>query len=100
LRSNKGTAVVSSRVREGGAVTGRVVERAIGPRAPEDADPGACEDADGVRGDRDGKVNVLELGEFAKTRVPELARQIGDGRRQMPRWFFNGDDIFDIRSAD
>ena len=53
-----------------------------------------------ARGDRDGKVNILELGEYAKAKVPELARQIGHGHEQKPRWFFNGDDMFNIRSAD
>jgi WD40 repeat protein len=62
---------------------------------------GLSGDADrSVRGDRDGKVSVMELGEFAKTKVPELAVKVGAGHSQKPRWFFNGDDIFDVRSAD
>src|SRR5262249_26620311 len=53
-----------------------------------------------VRGDHDGKVNVLELGEYAKTVVPEVAAKVGRGHDQRPRWFFNGDDMFNVRSAD
>jgi len=52
------------------------------------------------RGDRDGKVNILELGEYAKTKVPQIARDIGKGHEQKPRWFFNGDDMFNVRSVD
>jgi hypothetical protein len=53
-----------------------------------------------VRGDRDGKVNILEIGEFAKMRVPQVASQVGKGHEQKPRWYFNGDDMFNVRSAD
>jgi WD40 repeat protein len=53
-----------------------------------------------VRGDKDGKVNILELGEFAKTRVPQVASAVGRGHEQRPRWFFNGDDMFNIRAVD
>ena len=53
-----------------------------------------------VRGDKDGKVNILELGEFAKTRVPQVASQVGRGHEQRPRWFFNGDDMFNVRTVD
>ena len=53
-----------------------------------------------VRGDHDGKVNVLELGEYAKAVVPEVAAKVGRGHEQRPRWFFNGDDMFNVRSAD
>jgi WD40 repeat protein len=54
----------------------------------------------GSRGDKDGKVNILELGEFAKLQVPTIARQVGRGHEQKPRWFFNGDDMFNVRSVD
>jgi dipeptidyl aminopeptidase/acylaminoacyl peptidase len=53
-----------------------------------------------VRGDKDGKVNILELGEFAKTRVPQIASKVGRGHEQKPRWYFNGDDMFNVRSVD
>ncbi|MBI3709480.1 MAG: caspase family protein [Proteobacteria bacterium] len=50
--------------------------------------------------DKDGKVTIYEMGEYAKLRVPEVAKEVGQGHQQKPRWFFNGDDMFDIRSVD
>ena len=56
-------------------------------------------DTEGV-GNHDGKVSIFELGEYTKAQVPELAAKIGHGHSQRPRWFFNGDDMFDLRDAD
>jgi hypothetical protein len=53
-----------------------------------------------LRGNRDGKVSVYELGEFAKAQVPALASQVRSGHSQKPRWYFTGDDMFDLRDAD
>jgi hypothetical protein len=53
-----------------------------------------------LRGNRDGKVNVLEIGEWAKARVPQVAARLGQTRAQQPRWYFTGDDMFDLRSAE
>lgn len=49
-----------------------------------------------VRGNRDGKVDVFELGEYVKEKVPERAVRVRQGHRQSPRWFFNGDEMFPI----
>jgi uncharacterized caspase-like protein len=52
-------------------------------------------------GDPDhAKVSILELGEYTKAQVPVDAARIGHGHAQQPRWFFNGDEIFDVRSVD
>jgi len=53
-----------------------------------------------LRGNRDGKVNVLEIGEWAKARVPQISARLGQTQAQRPRWYFTGDDMFDLRSAD
>ena len=53
-----------------------------------------------VVGTHHGKVNIYELGEYVKTEVPPLAKKIGHGHSQRPRWFFNGDDMFDVRDTD
>ncbi len=50
-------------------------------------------------GNKDGKVSIYELGEYAKAKVPELAAKIAHGYAQKPRWFFNGDEMFDLRDA-
>ncbi len=50
-------------------------------------------------GNHDGKVSIYELGEFTKAEVPKLAAQIAHGYNQKPRWYFNGDDMFDLRDA-
>ena len=39
------------------------------------------------------------LGEYTKERVPRIAATIGGGHEQTPRWYFSGDEMFDIRSA-
>ena len=49
-----------------------------------------------VRGNNDHQVDIFEIGEFTKQRVPALARQIGNGHRQSPRWFFTGSDLFPL----
>jgi len=49
-----------------------------------------------ARGNHDGIVDIIEIGEFAKQKVPEIARQVGNGHRQSPRWFFTGSDIFPL----
>ncbi|PWR19701.1 caspase family protein [Zavarzinia compransoris] len=49
-----------------------------------------------VRGNNDKIVDIFEIGEFTKQRVPEMARQIGNGHRQSPRWFFTGSDLFPL----
>jgi WD40 repeat protein len=46
------------------------------------------------------KVSILELGEYTKAQVPIDAARIGHGHAQQPRWFFNGDEIFDVRGVD
>ncbi len=51
-------------------------------------------------GNRDGRVNIYELGEFTKSQVSEEAAKVGHGRSQRPRWFFNGDDMFNLRDVD
>ena len=52
-------------------------------------------------GDGDhAKVSILELGEYTKAQVPAAAAKIGHGHTQQPRWFFNGDEIFDVRDVD
>ena len=48
-------------------------------------------------GNHDGKVSIYELGEYAKAKVPELAAEVAHGYSQKPRWFFNGDEMFDLR---
>jgi hypothetical protein len=53
-----------------------------------------------VRGNRDGKVSVLEIGEWSKARVPLVASRLGRTHAQKPRWYFSGDDVFDIRGAE
>jgi WD40 repeat protein len=55
-------------------------------------------DKEGV-GNKDGKISIFELGEFTKNQVPTLAAKVGHGHSQRPRWFFNGDDMFDLRDA-
>jgi DNA-binding beta-propeller fold protein YncE len=50
-------------------------------------------------GNHDGKVSIYELGEYAKAEVPKLAAQIAKGYNQKPRWYFNGDDMFEVRDA-
>ena len=50
-------------------------------------------------GNHDGKVSILELGEYAKLKVPELASKVARGYSQKPRWFFNGDEMFDVRDG-
>ncbi|HXQ50350.1 MAG TPA: caspase family protein [Stellaceae bacterium] len=50
-------------------------------------------------GNHDGKVSIYELGEYAKLKVPELAAKIARGYSQKPRWFFNGDEMFDLRDV-
>jgi WD40 repeat protein len=49
-----------------------------------------------ARGNRDGIVDIFEIGEYAKVKVPDLARQVGNGHRQSPRWFFTGSDLFPL----
>ncbi|WP_439815327.1 caspase family protein [Zavarzinia sp. CC-PAN008] len=51
-----------------------------------------------VRGNKDGAVDVLELGEYARKRVPDVAAEVGQGHRQRPHFFFRGDDWFPVRS--
>jgi hypothetical protein len=53
-----------------------------------------------LRGNRDGKVSVLEVGEWAKARVPQISARLGQTHAQRPRWYFTGDDMFDLRSAE
>jgi hypothetical protein len=50
-------------------------------------------------GNHDGKVSIYELGEYTKSQVPTLAAKVGGGHSQKPRWFFNGDDMFDLRDS-
>jgi WD40 repeat protein len=50
-------------------------------------------------GNKDGKISIFELGEYTKTQVPTVAAKVGHGHDQKPRWFFNGDDMFDLRDA-
>jgi uncharacterized caspase-like protein len=50
-------------------------------------------------GNRDGKISILELGEFTKSQVPVVAAKVGAGHSQRPRWFFNGDDMFNVRNS-
>jgi WD40 repeat protein len=50
-------------------------------------------------GNHDGKVSIYELGQYTKAQVPALAAEIAHGYNQKPRWFFNGDDMFDVRDA-
>jgi hypothetical protein len=50
-------------------------------------------------GNRDGKISIYELGEYTKKEVPALAAKVGNGHSQKPRWFFNGDDMFDLRDS-
>jgi WD40 repeat protein len=50
-------------------------------------------------GNKDGKISILELGEFTKSQVPVLAAKVGNGHSQKPRWFFNGDDMFNVRDS-
>ena len=52
-----------------------------------------------VAGNHDGKVSIYELGEYTKAKVPELAAKIAHGYSQKPRWYFNGDEMFDLRGA-
>ena len=52
-----------------------------------------------VAGNHDGKVSIYELGEYTKNKVPELAAKVAHGYSQKPRWFFNGDEMFDLRDA-
>src|SRR6185437_2203092 len=52
-----------------------------------------------VAGNHDGKVSIFELGEYTKAKVPELAAKIAHGYSQKPRWYFNGDEMFDLRGA-
>jgi hypothetical protein len=52
-----------------------------------------------VRGNKDGRVDVYELAEYVKAKVPELAAKVGQGHRQSPRWYFSGDDMFTLRAA-
>ena len=59
---------------------------------------GGDADTQGV-GNRDGKISILELGEFTKTQVPTVAAKVGHGHSQQPRWFFNGDDMFNLRDS-
>ncbi len=57
-------------------------------------------DADAqVAGNHDGKVSIFELGEYTKSQVPALAAKIAQGYNQKPRWYFNGDEMFDLRDA-
>lgn len=49
-----------------------------------------------VRGNNDRIVDVFEIGEYAKTEVPAIARRISAGHRQSPRWFFTGSDLFPL----
>jgi WD40 repeat protein len=50
-------------------------------------------------GNHDNRVSILELGEYTKAQVPELAAKIAKGYAQKPRWYFNGDEMFDVRNA-
>ena len=50
-------------------------------------------------GNHDDKVSIYELGEYTKSQVPQLAAKIAKGYAQKPRWYFNGDEMFDIRNA-
>ncbi len=52
-----------------------------------------------VAGNHDGKISIYELGEYTKAQVPTLAAEVAHGYSQKPRWFFNGDDMFDVRDA-
>jgi WD40 repeat protein len=50
-------------------------------------------------GNHDERVSIYELGEYTKSQVPQLAAKIAKGYAQKPRWYFNGDEMFDIRNA-
>ncbi|HZT50715.1 MAG TPA: caspase family protein, partial [Stellaceae bacterium] len=50
-------------------------------------------------GNHDSRVSIYELGEYAKVQVPQLAAKIAKGYAQKPRWYFNGDEMFDVRDA-
>lgn len=50
-------------------------------------------------GNRDQRVSIYELGEYTKAQVPQLASKIAKGYAQKPRWFFNGDEMFNVRNA-
>jgi hypothetical protein len=61
---------------------------------------GLAGDADQqAAGNRDGKISILELGEYSKSQVPVVAAKVGSGHSQKPRWFFNGDDMFNVRDT-
>jgi DNA-binding beta-propeller fold protein YncE len=52
-----------------------------------------------VAGNHDGKVSIYELGEYTKSKVPELAAKVARGYSQKPRWYFTGDEMFDLRDT-
>ena len=52
-----------------------------------------------VAGNHDGKVSILELGEYTKAKVPELAAKVAHGYSQKPHWYFSGDEMFDLKDA-
>jgi WD40 repeat protein len=57
-------------------------------------------DADlSIAGNHDGKISILELGEYTKAKVPELAAKVAHGYNQKPHWYFSGDEMFDLKDA-
>jgi len=52
-----------------------------------------------VAGNHDGKVSILELGEYTKAKVPQLAAKVAHGYSQKPHWYFSGDEMFDLKDA-
>lgn len=50
--------------------------------------------------EKDGIVDVIEVGKYTLRRVPSLAAEVGNGHRQTPLLFARFSDIFPIRAAE
>lgn len=51
------------------------------------------------RGNRDGRIDVIELGRYAELQVPVAAKRIEPTHEQKPTWYFADSDVFDISTA-
>jgi len=51
------------------------------------------------RGNRDGRIDVIELGRYAELQVSLAATRIEPTHEQKPTWYFAGNDVFDISTA-